>query len=110
MAQPRDFGFGSEEQLLRDQARKFLDEHAAIAKLRKLVGHDHDAVYLRGELPGYDRDVWKKCVELGWTALAVPESAGGVGAKAVGVVAFIEEVGRHAFPSPLVSTIHASYV
>ncbi len=110
MAQPRDFGFGSDEQMLRDQARKFLDEHANIAKLRKLVGHDHDAVYVHGELPSYDQDVWKKCVELGWTALAVPEEAGGVGAKTVGVAALVEEVGRHAFPSPLVATINATYV
>jgi len=110
MSQPRDFGFGSDEQLLRDQAKKFLDEHVTVAKIRKLVGHDHDAVYVRGELPGYDHDVWKKCVELGWTALAVPEDAGGVGAKMVGVAALVEEVGRHAFPSPLVATIIATYV
>jgi alkylation response protein AidB-like acyl-CoA dehydrogenase len=110
MAQPKDFGFGSDEKLLRDQARKFLDEHATIAKLRKLVGEDHDAVYVRGDLPQYDAAVWKKCVELGWTALAVPEELGGVGAKLVGVAALVEEVGRHAFPSPLVATLIATYV
>jgi alkylation response protein AidB-like acyl-CoA dehydrogenase len=48
-------------------------------------------------------------VELGWTALAVPEEAGGVGVKAVGVTALVEEVGRHAFPSPLIATINATY-
>lgn len=110
MAQPKDFGFGSDEKLLRDQARKFLDEHATIAKLRKLVGEDHDAVYERGERPRHDESVWKKCVELGWTALAVPEDAGGVGAKLVGVAGLVEEVGRHAFPSPLVATLIATYV
>lgn len=110
MAQPKDFGFGSDEKLLRDQARKFLDEHATIAKLRKLVGEDHDAVYVRGDMPRYDESVWSKCVELGWTALAIPEDAGGVGAKLVGVAALVEEVGRHAFPSPLVATLNATYV
>ena len=110
MAQPKDFGFGPDEKLLRDQARKFLDEHATIAKLRKLVGEDHDAVYERGELPRHDAAVWKKCVELGWTGLAVPEDAGGIGAKLVGVTALVEEVGRHAFPSPLVATLIATYV
>ena len=105
MAQPKDFGFGSDETLLRDQARKFFDEHASVAKVRKLVGHDHDAVYVRGELPSYDKDVWKKCVELGFSALAVPEDCGGVGAKMVAVAALVEEVGRHAFPSPLVATL-----
>lgn len=110
MAQPKDFGFGADEAMLRDQARKFLDEHASIARLRKLVGHDHDAVYVRGDLPGFDREVWSKCVELGWTGLAVPEELGGVGAKAVAVAALVEEVGRHAFPSPLLATLTASYV
>jgi alkylation response protein AidB-like acyl-CoA dehydrogenase len=109
MAQPKDFGFGPDETLLRDQARKFLDEHATVARIRKLVG-DHDAVYERGELPGFDAAVWKKCVELGWTALAVPEEQGGVGAKAVAVAALVEEVGRHAFPSPLIASLCATYV
>jgi alkylation response protein AidB-like acyl-CoA dehydrogenase len=110
MAQPRDFGFGPDEALIRDQARKFLADHVSVAKLRKLVGHDHDAVYVRGEPTGYDEAVWKKCVELGWTGLAVPEAQGGVGAKAVAVAALVEEVGRHAFPSPLVPTLIATYV
>jgi alkylation response protein AidB-like acyl-CoA dehydrogenase len=109
MAQPKDFGFGADEVLLRDQGRKFLDEHATVARIRKLVG-DHDAVYVNGELPGYDRAVWSKCVELGWTGLAVPEEQGGIGAKAVAVAALVEEVGRHAFPSPLVATLIATYV
>ena len=110
MSQPKDFGFGSDEAALRDQARKFLDEHASVPRLRKLVGADHDAVYVRGELPGFDRSVWQKCVELGFPGLAVPEAQGGIGAKAVTVAALVEEVGRHAFPSPLVATLIASYV
>ena len=110
MAQPKDFGFGADEAALRDQARKFLDEHANIARLRKLVGSDHDAVYVRGELPSFDRTVWQKCVELGFSGAAVPEAQGGVGARAVAVAALVEEVGRHAFPSPLVATLIATYV
>jgi alkylation response protein AidB-like acyl-CoA dehydrogenase len=110
MAQPKDFGFGADEAALRDQARKFLDEYASIARLRKLVGSDHDAVYVRGELPSYDLTVWQKCVELGFLSVAVPEAQGGLGARAVAVAAVVEEVGRHAFPSPLVATLIASYV
>ena len=110
MTQPKDFGFGSDEAALRDQARKFLDEHASVPRLRKLVGADHDAVYVRGELPAFDRSVWQKCVELGFASLAVPEAQGGIGARAVTVAALVEEVGRHAFPSPLVATLMASYV
>ena len=48
--------------------------------------------------------------ELGMHALAVPEGAGGVGAKTVGVVAVVEQLGEHAFPSPLCVTLASSYV
>ena len=105
-----DFGYGPDEALLRDQARKFLDEYAGPATLRKLVGKDPAAVYARGELPSYDEAVWRRCVELGWTALMVPEAAGGVDAKMVGVTAIVEEAGKHAYPSPLVATLASSAV
>ncbi|HMI94714.1 MAG TPA: acyl-CoA dehydrogenase family protein [Polyangiales bacterium] len=107
--QPSDFGFGRDEALLREQARKFLHEHASLRKLRQLTG-DHDAVYTRGELPAFDRAVWRHCVELGWTALAIPEECGGIGAKMVAVAALVEEVGRRALPSPLIATLIATYV
>jgi alkylation response protein AidB-like acyl-CoA dehydrogenase len=110
MAQPRDFGFGADESLLRDQARKFLRQNASVEKLRTMLTKDHEAVYERGERPRWDEDVWAKLVELGWPALAVPEDAGGVGAKMVGLVALVEEVGRVALPSPLLSTFSACFV
>ncbi|MET0594596.1 MAG: acyl-CoA dehydrogenase family protein [Polyangiaceae bacterium] len=108
--EPPDFGFGADEALLREQARKLLVECASTAALRKLVGADPEAVYRRGELPAYDEQAWKRCIELGWTSLAVPEECGGIGAKAVGVAALVEEVGRHAFPSPLLATLASTYV
>ncbi len=107
---PADFGFGPDEELLRDSARKFLDQEMPVEKLRRLVAEDPDAVYTRGEAPAWDEKLWKQMVELGWTGLAVPESAGGVGFRSVGVAALVEEVGRHALPSPLLSTLASSYV
>jgi len=108
--QPRDFGFGADETLVRDQARKLLAEFAGPGPLRKYAARDPQAVYARGDLPGYDRAIWRRCVELGWPALAVPESCGGIGAKMVGVAALVEEIGRHVFPSPCVATLVASCV
>jgi alkylation response protein AidB-like acyl-CoA dehydrogenase len=105
-----DFGYGPDEALLRDQARKLLDEYAGRVTLRKLVGKDPAAVYARGELPGYDEGLWRKCVDLGWTALMVPETCGGIDAKMVGVVGLAEEAGKHAFPSPLLATLTSSAV
>jgi alkylation response protein AidB-like acyl-CoA dehydrogenase len=105
----RDFGFGEDEQLLRDLAHRFLDEHMPVERLRALVASDHEAAYERGERAAWDEGIWKQIGELGWAGLAVPESAGGVGGKMVGIAALVEEVGRHALPSPLVATLCAAF-
>lgn len=107
---PRDFDFGDGEQMLRDLARKFLDERAPIGTLRALVAEDHEAVYTHGQPARWDPGLWKQIVEMGWPGLAVPESAGGAGFKMVGIAGLIEEVGRHALPSPLLATLNASFV
>ncbi len=107
---PGDFGFGADEEMLRDLARKFLDENCPITELRKWAAGDPLAVYERGERPGWSEPLWREMVELGWTGLAVPEEAGGAGFKAVGWAALVEEVGRHALPSPLIATLNATHV
>ena len=107
---PSDFGFGEDEQMLRDLARRFLDERLPIERLRELVADDHESVYERGHPARWDHGLWKQIVELGWPGLAVPEEAGGTGFKMVGIVGLIEEVGRHALPSPLLATLNASFV
>ncbi len=107
---PKDFGFGDDEQMLRDMARKFLDENLPVQKLRDLVAADSEAVYERGERPRWDEGLWKQMVELGWTGLAVAETCGGVGFKLAGIAALTEEIGHHAVPSPLVATLNATHV
>ena len=109
MSAPKDFGFGADEEMLRDLARKFLDEQLPVEKLRDLVASDHEAVYERGQRAPWDEGLWKRIVELGWTGLAVPESAGGLGIKTVGIAGLVEEVGHHALPSPLITTLNATY-
>jgi len=108
-AMPKDFGFGSEEEMLRDLAKKLLDEEMPIEKMRRLVAAEPETTYEKGERPGWDEALWKHCIELGWTGLAVPESAGGVGVKMVGIVGLVEEVGRHGLASPLVATLTATF-
>ena len=111
MAQPRDFGFGEEEQMVRDSARKMLGDNAGIESLRKLVAADHREAYETKVPPSnYDEALWRQMIELGWTSLAVPERAGGAGMKMVAVAALAEEAGRAALPSPLISTLLATCV
>jgi alkylation response protein AidB-like acyl-CoA dehydrogenase len=111
MALTKDFGFGPDEQLVRDQARKFLRDSFPIDKLRALVARDHHEAYESAVQPAaWDRDLWRQMVELGWTGLAVPESAGGLGMKTMVAATLVEEIGRAALPSPLEATLLATLV
>lgn len=108
MTQPKDFGFGEEEQMLRDSVRKFFQDNFPTDRLHGLVAGNPDP---RRDIESlWDRDLWQQIVELGWSGLAVPERAGGIGMSAVAVAAVVEEIGRAAFPSPFVATLNACFV
>ena len=111
MAQPKNFGFGADEQMVRDQAARFLKDNLPVDKLRNLVAHDHKNAYEAAVQPAlWDEKLWNQAVALGWTGLAIPEAQGGVGLPLVAVAAVAEEAGRAALPSPLLSTYCASEV
>jgi alkylation response protein AidB-like acyl-CoA dehydrogenase len=106
MAQPKDFGFGEEERMLRDSARKLMKDTADVSALRAMLAKNHVEAYETTPQPvAYDEKLWRRMVDLGWTAVAVPESAGGMGMKMAAVAALSEEIGRACLPSPLTSTI-----
>jgi alkylation response protein AidB-like acyl-CoA dehydrogenase len=108
MAQPNDFGFGEEASLLKESARKFFAENFTTEKLHSMVADNPDPERMSGA--EWDQALWQKMVELGWTCLAVPESAGGLGMPVVAVAGLVEELGRAAFPCPLIGTLNATYV
>ena len=108
MTQPDNFGFGEEAALLKESARKFFAGKFPTASLHGLVADEHQPERMTD--CRWDRKLWQEMVDLGWTMLAVPEAAGGVGMPAVAVAALVEELGRAAFPCPLLGTINASYV
>lgn len=107
MAQPDNFGFEEEAALLKDSARKFFSEHFTPDKLHAMVAADFDPE--RMSACSWDTALWQQMVDLGWTALALPESAGGLGMPLAAVAGLVEEVGRAAFPCPLLSTLNAVY-
>lgn len=105
---PRDFGFGEEAQLLRDAARRLLLERCPPERLHRLVAADESLARARACV--WDRGLWRTMIELGWTAVAVPEEAGGFGMPLVAIAGLVEELGRAAVPSPLIGTLGATYV
>lgn len=108
MAQPKNFGFGEEAALLKDSARKFFEEKMPVNKLHSMVAGDPTPDRMP-DAP-WDKDSWQQMVDLGWTMVAVPEAAGGIGMPVVAVAGLAEELGRAAFPCPLLPTINATYV
>jgi alkylation response protein AidB-like acyl-CoA dehydrogenase len=93
-----NFGFTEEQELLRSEVRKFLDENCSLEEVRKI-----------SESPEcFSREVWKQIAELGWLGLTVPEEHGGAGLGWVDLVVVLEEAGRTLFPLPLISTTLAA--
>ncbi len=93
-----NFGFTEEQELLRAEVRKFLDQNCPLDEVRRI-----------SESPGgFSRPLWKRMAELGWVGLVMPEPHGGVGLGWVDLVVVLEETGRTLFPSPLISTALAA--
>lgn len=95
-----NFGFTEEQELLRAEVRKFLDQNASLERVREIV-EDADG-------PGIDPALWSRMAELGWVGLNMPEEHGGVGLDLETLLVVLEETGRSLFPSPLVSTVIAA--
>src|SRR5256712_14077665 len=70
-----DFSFSSDQQLLKNSARAFLDEHCKPAAVRLLWDDP------RGE----SDTMWKEMAQLGWLGLSLPEAYGGGGVRGGGI-------------------------
>jgi len=92
-----DFGFSDEQELLRAEVRKFLDQNAPLDVVRKIAAGEE----------GLERALWARMAELGWVGLTLPEAHGGTGLDLVTALVLLEETGRTLFPSPLISTMLA---
>jgi alkylation response protein AidB-like acyl-CoA dehydrogenase len=89
-----NFGFSEEQDLLRHEVRKLLDEQCPLDEVRKIAETKE----------GYSAAQWKQLGELGFLGLILPESYGGAGLGWADLVVLLEETGRTLFPSPLIST------
>ncbi len=93
-----DFAFSEEQEVLRGEARKLLDEACPLSEVRALseTTEGHSAAF------------WKQLGELGWLGLIVPELHGGAGLGWLDLIVLLEETGRSLFPGPLVSNTLAA--
>jgi len=88
-----NFGFTEEQQLLREQVRRFLDKQSPITETRKVMESKE----------GFSKELWDEMAKLGWLSLIVPEENDGLGLGWVELLVLLEESGRTLFPSPLIS-------
>ena len=91
-----NFEFSEEQLFIRDQARKFLSQESTPTVVRSVL--DTDAPF--------QRELWQKIVELGWTAMAIPEAYGGLGLGYLELCVVAEELGRSLAPVPFSSSVY----
>ena len=85
-----------EQQSLKDIAKEFLQKNAPVTHFREIRDTENEL--------GYDQDLWKQMVDLGWSGILVPEEYGGFDFGMVGMGSIFEETGKMLTPSPLFST------
>jgi len=90
-----DFGFNQEQELLRNTARKFLENECTSEFVRARMA----------EPAGVTDAFWTKLAEQGWTGLVYPEEYGGTGLGFVDLTVLMEEMGRAVMPGPFFSTL-----
>lgn len=90
-----NFDFSEEQNLLREQARRFLNESA-----------DGSArTILESDAP-FDSDLWRGMAELGWMGAVIPEEYGGIGLSHEDLCVLAEEIGRSVAPTPFSSSVY----
>ena len=93
-----DFSLSSDQELIRNSARKFVENECSKEPVRELNSRSEK---------GYDPEMWRKMADLGWMGLALPEEYGGVGGGMIDLALVMEEMGRGLLPGPFFSTIAA---
>ena len=91
-----NFEFNDDQRMLRDQARRFLQDKSPPEVVRQT---------LEGEQP-FDRELWRQFGEMGWLGAAIPEEYGGSGMGHLELCVLAEELGRALAPTPYASSIY----
>jgi alkylation response protein AidB-like acyl-CoA dehydrogenase len=92
-----DFSLSSDQELIRDSARKFVENECSKEMVREMFRSEK----------GYAPEMWEKMADLGWMGLALPEEFGGVGGGMIDLALVLEEMGRGLLPGPFFSTVAA---
>jgi alkylation response protein AidB-like acyl-CoA dehydrogenase len=87
-------------------AQKFLAQQLPLPQVRELAEAAES-----GSAPlAVDDATWSRCADMGWFALGIPESLGGVGCGPTEEIMLFTELGRQLAPGPFASTVMAGWI
>lgn len=90
-----NFELNETQRDIKDAAREFFSKELPGAVVRRVSESD----------TAFDRDLWRKCADQGYTGMIFPERYGGVGLGFVELAVMLEEMGRALLPGPFISTV-----
>ncbi|MBK4734347.1 acyl-CoA dehydrogenase family protein [Noviherbaspirillum pedocola] len=94
-----DFEFTQEQQQFADALRRWIDKDYSF-ETRKKIMHSET---------GVSAEAWNTLVELGMTALPVPEEQGGFNGSAVDMLLVMKELGRGLLIEPYLATVTGAH-
>ena len=77
------------------QARRFCENESPMDYVRDMFEDER----------GYKDEIWTKMVEMGWTAMCIPEAYGGLEMEILDLAVVLEEMGRAVLPGPFFSAV-----
>lgn len=89
--------YSDEQRLLADSARDFLAARSPVSAQRRL--RDEAVAF------GFEPQLWREAVELGWSAIPFPEDFGGLDFGCKGLGPIFESIGRNLSATPLLSSV-----
>jgi len=90
-----DFNYTPEQQQFRDALRRFIDKDYTFEQRNRIIHSEQ----------GISDQAWATLVELGMTALPVPEEQGGFNGSAVDMLVVMQELGRGLLVEPYFATV-----
>jgi alkylation response protein AidB-like acyl-CoA dehydrogenase len=91
-----NFDLSQDQQMMRDNFARFLDEQSSMVRVRA------------AQPSGFDAELWSGLAELGAFSLRVPEAAGGLGLGLLDAAVLMEEAGRTLASGPIAETLVAT--
>jgi alkylation response protein AidB-like acyl-CoA dehydrogenase len=89
------FAFTSDQEALRAEARRYLEERFPAERVAELADSEE----------GWNPASWSDLAELGWLGVSVAEDEGGAGLSFLEEAVLLEELGRALYPGPYFSTV-----